>query len=1160
MNDFFIPCPVSQWVKKKNNSITLKQALLDIKRILKQDANRENYKWLMTMYWMRQRFRTWVVRWSAGKEVEDKKGHNKIIEKLKRDIKKTKEYLSIKNNRDPLKSFNDKDVISDYAYVFEEENLNSGESGIGPPKHFQPQPVIIERYMNLINRRKGGNKVQKLEARLDKLRKNINSLYDSYKKLKKIHDNNAWEVFYTEFTTKYSWIPNSFDEFKSHCEDFMKILNAYYEKEYEHHDRLIYMGILLSFGETFSMFKKIFQKIENKLLKLKMVILKQGDRRKREESNMNQIVKRYQKIQRDDVRRKERERQKAEKKKEDARFDNKMRSLARPRADSSRSTPSPPNNNQKHSPPTEHQVKIKEIINAIKKNDLNFFTDEKIKELNTIVFKKGDTILTLLIRLRNIDILKHVMNSKSLDKTLITKENGSRESIEECALKYNKDDKIINFLIERDVSNYFPLVKVKKLLKGYKKRAKKISNFITNLAREKGLVSVDEPKKIESPVEDNNNNNDNDWPEPFEGLKKLLDLPNEDQIELLNQTNIRFEYVNKIEKLNSQLTGMMDKRTKEKIEHQMVEEMKKYYNDAYGEECDPFIVACETNEMEDVERFVFDAPNFDMNRLGTPSKKTTQGIPMPMTGLMIATYKNREKIVKFLLSQGASITVIEPLSHANVMHWAVLLPNSNIIDLIYYHCKKNKIDNEYEWCLEQKDKSDMTPMDTCKKFNKFENKKEMIHKIKMTQILFDKSAHEHIRVYALKLLDWYIKRRWERRKDKSLDFGFDFSLSSDRYWVEVRKKIIKKIEEAIKTKNIKNKDKIEEIMQTTRTSISRYEDYFDEMPHILSLKKEYKKKSDVIPKKLSEIASVFNIPIEDVKDRSYICKLYDIRVDVIFRDIQHSIINWFLEKWQSRNNSAFSNFLKNKDSWGFYMRDYFFMTPIESPPKSAMINKDMMPYETKELLIDNDFPKRSNIIITSIIAGAFIRGVLYGHDEVVGYCLRHGVAYSCMRKPDILSDQVVHTIISDTPINFIEALLLIDPTKTLLYNARQIVAMRLEDENLKNRIKIFIMATKQWGVEKIVGLMNFKREGGFAPDEFLHNTFLNTDFITHFKVDITRRNPGQINEDGLLIEKYLLRMRRFYIKIMQLYINTLESLSAKKKAKNKYINNLKLRF
>ena len=72
MDDFFIPCPVSQWVLKMDNNITLKQALLDIKRILKDvPLDKRDYKWSMTMFWMRQRFRTWVVRWSAGKEVED---------------------------------------------------------------------------------------------------------------------------------------------------------------------------------------------------------------------------------------------------------------------------------------------------------------------------------------------------------------------------------------------------------------------------------------------------------------------------------------------------------------------------------------------------------------------------------------------------------------------------------------------------------------------------------------------------------------------------------------------------------------------------------------------------------------------------------------------------------------------------------------------------------------------------------------------------------------------------------------------------------------------------------------------------------------------------------------------------------------------------------
>ena len=1206
MDDFFIPCPVSQWVLKMDNTITLKQALLDIKRILKQNANRGNYKWLMTMYWMRQRFRTWVVRWSAGKEVEDTKGHNKIIENLKRDIKNTKKYHGIKKNRDPLKSFNEQDVISDYAYIFEEENLNSSERGIGPPKHFQPQPVIIERYMNLIKKRKGGNKVQKLETRLDKLRKNINSLYDSYKKLKKIHDNKDWEVFYKEFTTKYAWIPNSFDEFKSHCEDFMKILNAYYEKEYEHHDRLIYMGILLSFGETFSMFKKVFQKIENKLLKLNMVILKQKDRREREESNMNQIVKRYKKMQRDDVRREERERQKAEKEKEDALFDNKMKSLARPRADSSRSTPSPPNNNQKHSPPTEHQMKIKEIMDAIKSNNLKFFTDEKIEELNTIIFKKGDTILTLLIRYHNIDILKHVMNSGLIHKNLFTRTNSSKENIIECALKYNKSDEFITFLIEHVMSNdyeedfkmkrFLPMVKksialLKKYRKNYWHVREKINGFITKIKQQNTSTkkcessgagpNLKSSSEISVQYDEDDIKHDNEtqenteklrqkvkyWlnqPEIIDGLKAIANLPKDKYEEHIKNTIKHVEFEEKIEELNKQLTGIMDKSTKEKIEHQMVEEMKKYYNEAYGEECDPFIVACEKGAMEDVERFVFDSPNFDINRIGVPSMESTQGIPMTVTGLMIATYKNQKKIVEFLLSQGASITVIEPTNNANVMHWAAVANrNTDIIDLIFEYCKKNKLAKEVRWCLQQKDRAGMTPVETCEEFNKFENKNAILRKLnwkRMQNIAkkIDEYKYDDVETYTLKLLDWYIKKRWERRKDKSLFFGFDYSLSSDPYWVETREKIIKKIEEAIKKKNITNKDKIEELMERTSNSISQYEDYFDGPPDILSLKKEYS--SGTCPTDdPTKIASEFNVPIEDAIDRSYICKVYDIRVDVIFRNWRHTLIIWFHKKWQDENN-AFSDFVKIKDSWGFYMRDYFFMSPIESSPKKSIISKMMMQYETKELLIDNDFPQRSNSLILKYVESTFIRGAFYGQHEVVGYCLRHGVDYQCLKKPEILPEEVVHTIISDTPINFIEALLLIDPTKTMLFNARQNWTMRLEDENLKNRIKIFIMVTIQWEPAKIMALMNYRREGGFTPDEFLHNTFLNTDFINSFKVDITRRNPGEINEHGMFIEKYLIYMRRFYIKIMQLYVNTLESLSTKKKAKNKYINNLKLRF
>ena len=392
----------------------------------------------------------------------------------------------------------------------------------------------------------------------------------------------------------------------------------------------------------------------------------------------------------------------------------------------------------------------------------------------------------------------------------------------------------------------------------------------------------------------------------------------------------------------------------------------------------------------------------------------------------------------------------------------------------------------------------MIPVETCEQFNKFENKNAIIRKLKWSmENLANKNQGDkyiEIETYTLKLLDWYIKRRWERRKDKSLDFGFDFSLSSDPYWVDIRKKIIKKIEEAITKKNIKNKDTIEELMERTRASISYYEDYFDGPPNILSLKKEYT--SGTCPTDdPTKIASVFNVPIEDAIDRSYICKVYDIRVDVIFRNWGHGLISWFHKEWQSPNNNAFSDFVKIKDSWGFYMRDYFFMTPIESPPKNSIISKIMMPYETKELLIDNYFPERTNNLIFGYIESAFIRGAFYGQHEVVGYSLRHGVDYQCLKKPEILPEEVVHTIISDTPINFIEALLLIDPTKTMLFNARQNWTMRLEDENLKNRIKIFIMVTIQWEPAKIMALMNYRREGGFTPDEFLHNTFLNTDFI-----------------------------------------------------------------
>ncbi len=1222
MDDFFIPCPVSQWVLKMDNNITLKQALLDIKRILKDvPLDKRDYKWSMTMFWMRQRFRTWVVRWSAGKEVEDTKGHNKIIENLKRDIKNTMEYKkNMAQNRDPLKSFNGTDVISVYAYIFEEEeNNNTCEGGVGPPKHFQPQPVIIERYMKLINKRKGGNKVQKLEARLDKLRKNIKSLYDSYKKLKKIHDNKDWKVFYKEFTTKYAWIPNSFDEFKSHCEDFMKILNAYYEKEYEHHDRLIYMGILLSFGETFSMFKKVFQKIENKLLKLKMVILKQKDRREREESNMNQIVKRYKKMQRDDVRREERERQKAEKEKEDALFDNKMKSLARPRADSSRSTPSPPNNNQKHSPPTEHQMKIKEIMDAIKSNNLKFFTDEKIEELNTIIFKKGDTILTLLIRYHNIDILKHVMNSGLIHKNLFTRTNSSKENIIECALKYNKSDEFITFLIEHVMSNdyeedfkmkrFLPMVKksialLKKYRKNYWHVREKINGFITKIKQQNTSTKKCESSGAgpnlkssseisvqydEDDIKHNNETQENTeklrqkvkyWlnqPEIIDGLKAIANLPKDKYEDYIKNSIKHMEFEEKIEELNKQLTGIMDKSTKEKIEHQMVEEMKKYYNEAYGEECDPFIVACEKGAMEDVERFVFDSPNFDINRIGVPSIESTQGIHMTMTGLMIATYKNQKKIVEFLLSQGASITVIEPTNTSNVMHWAAVANrNTDIIDLIFEYCKKNKLAKEVRWCLQQKDRAGMTPVETCEEFNKFENKNAILRKLdwkRMENIAkkIDEDKYQEIENYTLKCLDWYIKKRWERRKDKSLFFGFDFSLSTEPYWVETREKIIKKIEEAIKKKNITNKDTIEKIRGKTRVSISRYEDYFDEQPYILSLKKEYSNNSEILDKKENqtekehniEIASAFNLSLEDVTDRSYICKLYDIRVDVIFREIHHGIIHWIFTRVHENTQKRFMEFVKVKDSWGFYIRDYFFMTPLDtSVTKGAILSDKLKSYETKELLIDNDFPARTRNIIFEFIKSSLIRGAFYCQPNVVAYCLKHGVKIDTYDKPAIFPKRVEHTIIPDTEINFIQALLLIDPNNDIYFNSQKIVALSLNDENLKNRIKIFIMATIHWEDGKILYFMNYKdkEEDRFSPIEFVH-TFLSTNVINSIKLDINRRNPDQVNHSGTLNEKSLNNMIKFYTKLMQLYEKMLERIAEKQKTNNnEYTNNLKLRF